>query len=265
MDVIFWFKKTFSRLIFPAPLVFYPLVIGVLLIWFGRTPRLQRAGKILVTTGVALYLVLTATSVPDMMLRSLEDNFRSFDVEEVRREKGGDWEPSYVVVLGGDFNPTIYLPVTSRVGPLSTTRVSEGVRIHQLFPDSTLIFTGGPPKEKDQSAGEGMAELAELWGVNRDHIIVEGKSRDTKDHVHYLQETLQGESFVVVTTASHLPRAVALFKHAGLDPVGAPVNFQAHDKFSFRAGLPGAQNLAKAECAFYEYLGIFWAKLRGQI
>jgi len=265
MEFFFWFKKAFSRLIFPAPLIAYPLTFGVILMWLGRTPRRRNIGKICVTVSLALYLLFTATSFPDILLRSLEDDYRPFEISNIRQTYGEDWEPTYIVVLGGDFNPTMSLPVTSRVGPRSTARVSEGVRLHQIFPDSTMIFTGGRVRPNTQPSGEGMAELAQLYGVSQDSIIVEPESKDTKDHVRYLQPILQDEPFIIVTTASHLPRAMALFEHAGMNPAPAPVTFEAHKKIRVAGKLPSAGGMVKTEGAFYEYLGILWSKLRGQL
>ena len=146
--------------------------------------------------------------------------------------------------------------------------MSEGVRIHRLFPESKLIFTGGRIKETDPFTIAGqMAKLAEIWGVDRDSIITEEESRDTKDHVRFLKEMIGQDSFVIVTSASHMPRSMAMFEAAGLNPVAAPTEFRSLGKirFSLKWFLPKVGQLQKSETVIYEYMGLTWAKLRGQI
>jgi len=69
-----------------------------------------------------------------------------------------------------------------------------------------------------------------------------------------------------VTSANHMPRAVAVFNKQQLNPIPAPANFlvkilpNREPKLEFTAG-----NLYKTERAMYEYLGLAWYKLRGNI
>jgi uncharacterized SAM-binding protein YcdF (DUF218 family) len=71
---------------------------------------------------------------------------------------------------------------------------------------------------------------------------------------------------VVVSSASHLPRAIAEFQRQGLEPVAAPT---AHRATPQRFALPGdfapeADNLRTTEAAWHEFLGRLWARLRGR-
>jgi len=72
-----------------------------------------------------------------------------------------------------------------------------------------------------------------------------------------------------VTSAFHMPRAVALFRKVGLRPVPAPADYEI--KRSRETGItpetfqPHADNFKRTEKAAYEYLGLVWARLRGAI
>ena len=273
MDFVFAFKKVVSRLLFPIPIIVYLFVAGVLLLWFGKTERKQRWGKICVLASFTLLLLFSTGPFSGWMLASLEHRYTPFRAED--QEAG--WKPEFVVVLGGDhdWNPTI--PAESRVGHRTAARLSEGVRLkQQIYPESTLVVTGGKvSKNQKMSIAEDMAALAKLWGVSEAQIFVEDQSKDTKDHVAYLRDKLAGRDFAIVTSASHMPRAMALFEKAGLKPVAAPVTFYTGTPFlaeakpdgrlSWKSFLPKQSNLQKAERAFYEYMGLAWAKLRGQI
>jgi uncharacterized SAM-binding protein YcdF (DUF218 family) len=56
-----------------------------------------------------------------------------------------------------------------------------------------------------------------------------------------------------------------MFKKLGMNPVPAPTGHLAADEQGLTSFFPSAVSLYKAERVFYEYLGMAWAKLRGQI
>jgi uncharacterized SAM-binding protein YcdF (DUF218 family) len=64
-----------------------------------------------------------------------------------------------------------------------------------------------------------------------------------------------------------MPRAVALFERLGMEPIPAPTDFWIKKRQGLSPGMffPSADGLRKAERAFYEYMGVVWSKLRGQI
>jgi uncharacterized SAM-binding protein YcdF (DUF218 family) len=60
---------------------------------------------------------------------------------------------------------------------------------------------------------------------------------------------------------------MSMFKKQGMDPIPAPTNHWVKEKQAVSPGMvfPCAGNLGKAERAVYEYLGLMWAKIRGQV
>jgi uncharacterized SAM-binding protein YcdF (DUF218 family) len=60
---------------------------------------------------------------------------------------------------------------------------------------------------------------------------------------------------------------MALFKKLGMDPIPSPVGHCVKDgeELSLYSFFPSTGNLGKAELAIHEYLGLTWAKLRGQM
>ncbi|XKH61820.1 YdcF family protein [Halomonas sediminis] len=74
-------------------------------------------------------------------------------------------------------------------------------------------------------------------------------------------QALLGEDaqVLLVTSASHMPRAMRHFEVAGLAPVAAPTHFLANrtEGFGLAYWIPSARELRKAERAIYEALGLF--------
>ena len=115
------------------------------------------------------------------------------------------------------------------------------------------------------SEAELMAAAGASLGAPPDHMVLEAQSWDTIDEVRALRAMLGEDRFVLVTSATHLPRAVAMFKKAGMNPIAAPTDYLISDEGSDMFGLfPRAEAGWMIERALHEYLGLFWARLRGQ-
>ena len=72
---------------------------------------------------------------------------------------------------------------------------------------------------------------------------------------------------ILVTTASHMPRSMALFKKRDMQPIPAPIDHSMKRRQRINPGVffPNSAKIRNAEEVFYEYLGLAWAKLRGQM
>ncbi|MGA9822013.1 MAG: ElyC/SanA/YdcF family protein [Desulfobaccales bacterium] len=264
---MFLFKKVLESLLLPLPLCLGLLFIGLGLLWFTRR---QRSGKILVSVGAGLLLILSYSAVPDMALRPLELKYPP--VADLNAGPGGAKNALsigagiYIVVLGGGIGGDATLPVTSQIGSASLSRLLEGVRLYRAEPGRKLILSGGSvfnPVPESQV----MSRVALIMGVNPRDIIQESVSRDTVEEARLLKPLLGRERFFLVTSAFHMPRAMALFRRQGLDPVAAPVDLLAQQRGQWSPGdlFPSSHSLDLTEIALHEYLGLIWAKLRGEI
>lgn len=111
-----------------------------------------------------------------------------------------------------------------------------------------------------------LAEAALSLGVNRQDLYLDTRSKDSKDQAQEVKKIVDGKRFIVITSAAHMPRVMALFKKQGLLPIPAPTDYRIKTRQPINPGMffPGASNLRNAENAIHEYLGLIWAKLRGQ-
>jgi uncharacterized SAM-binding protein YcdF (DUF218 family) len=112
-----------------------------------------------------------------------------------------------------------------------------------------------------------MAEVAGTMGIEGNKIILEERSRDTKDQARFTHEIVGDERFVLVTSASHMPRSMALFRKLRMNPIPAPADYLVKKRQKIGPGLffPNTGGLRKMERLFHEYLGLWWARLRGQV
>ncbi|MEW6570522.1 MAG: envelope biogenesis factor ElyC [Nitrospirota bacterium] len=264
-DLMFLLKKIVSQLFLPIPLILCFLLIGLILLWFTKR---QLTGKILISLGALLTLVFS-TSIPTVpLVRPLENKYKPDDIQLADKHFSIEEECpiKFVVVLGAGHTTDDRLPITSQINEDSLVRLIEGIRIYRKYPDMKLILSGGRLFDPNPTATV-MAKLAMDLGVQRNDIILESKSKDTQDEAKFIKDIVKDDPFFLVTSAAHMPRSMSMFKKLAMKPIPAPAGHQVKIGHSFWPYLifPGARSIVISEEALHEYLGIVWAKLRGQI
>jgi uncharacterized SAM-binding protein YcdF (DUF218 family) len=233
------------------PLCLLFCFIGLGLLWWTKR---QKLGKTLVTLGLLLLTVLSYGSVADLLLRPLESSFPPY--QATTNNTAGPVK--YVVVLGGghEFDPG--LPVSSQIGDVTLKRLIEGIRIYHENPGSKLILSGGGWLS-DSTDARAMADVAKILAVKEDDVILESASRDTADEARLLKPMLGTNTFILVTSATHMTRSMALFQRADLHPQAATAEHRViQHHWGPGSFFPHGDALARTERAFYEYLGLAW-------
>jgi uncharacterized SAM-binding protein YcdF (DUF218 family) len=254
---MFLFKKIVGLFFSPLSLCLEIVIVGLILIWFTKK---KIPGKILISIGIALLILMSYGGLPNLILRPLEYQYSPLlrDLPEVK----------WIVVLGGDATSDPKIPITSQLEFPSLFRLIEGIRLHQSLSRSKMILSGGPVFGPP-GGGKVMADFAIALGVNPQNLILETMSRDTEQQAQYIERFVGIDPFILVTSASHMPRSVAIFRKLGMKPIPAPTNYLAVEKqeewIDPNRLFPSSANLTKMEIAIHEYLGLAWAKLRGKI
>jgi uncharacterized SAM-binding protein YcdF (DUF218 family) len=248
---MFFFKKLVASFLMPLQLGLLISFGGLYLLWFTKK---QKIGRILCTSGILWIFIFSMHPVANLLLSPLENDFMKYEQ--------GQQTVKYVVVLGGWHVSDPKLPSSSQISSDSLTRLIEGVTIFRGNPGSKLILSGYEGSDSVPNAVV-MANIAQSIGVEASSIIIEKRPKDTKDEARLISDIVKDDPFVLVTSASHMKRAVALFKFYGLTPIPAPTYFlvKKSDGVSLK---PSSYGLRKSEAAFHEYMGIAWANLMGQ-
>jgi len=186
--------------------------------------------------------LLSYGAVSDMLAKPLEQKYPPItDFQAVKDVK-------WIVVLGGGSSVDPALPLSTYLSEASLVRLSEAIRIHNRLPETKLIMTGRSGFEGVTPVAEVMAETVREWGVKPDDITIEAEATDTKDHPIYVKEIVGSDKFILVTSATHMPRAVALFKKHDMNPTPAPTDYLVMKKEGISPGdfFPNAGSLGKA-------------------
>jgi uncharacterized SAM-binding protein YcdF (DUF218 family) len=204
-------------------------------------------------------LTLISTSfIPKLLISNLENQFKPFTLKTL----GSSNKPVNILVLGAGFSDDDRFPPNNNLSETALARLCEGIRIHRLIPGSTLV-TSASGWENEITQAEVTAQAAVVLGVDSTHIKMQQKPENTRQEAEQYKQ-LFGDSaqLILVTSATHMPRAMFLFEKEGLHPIAAPTNHQIkigkHKRFW--DWLPSTDNIWKMECAFHEYLGLMWAR-----
>jgi uncharacterized SAM-binding protein YcdF (DUF218 family) len=176
-----------------------------------------------------------------------------------------DGQPVAVIwVLGGGHTSDRDLPVSSQISSQSLYRVVEGVRLARMNPSALLVFSGYGGTDPEPAA-ELNRRLAISLGVDSTRIITQPHPRDTREEAVASRPIVGDRPFALVTSATHMARAVTIFQNQGLEPIPAPTGHLARRPAERHAldFIPSSTNLRTSRQIWYEFLGTIWEKVRG--
>ncbi len=275
MDLPFIIKKCVSAYLTPIGIGLEAIALGFLLLAFStwhqrkaakkpQRPRARRIGFSLLVAGSLFLYLCSLSPVANGLLYSLEKrNPPAFPKDERGEIK---IQPECIVVLSGGSFAFEETSAFSNLSGATLGRVAEAVMLWKEHPDTDFIVTGGVDET------DSMAFVAASLGVAADKIVKESESKDTADHPVKLKPIIDGRPFFLVTSASHMPRSLKLFRAQGYDPVAVAVHFRAwkrsvdpgERRFVIDSLIPSSGNLAKTTIAMHEYYGLIWGTLSGQ-
>lgn len=253
------------------PLLIYPLglatlLLTVALILLRRRPRWSAAG---IFAAVLLLVVSSNSAVASTVMRSLE--WRHLPISPLPQAEA-------IVVLGGSIKsqepPRPWIDVMEQ-----GDRVLHGAMLYLDQKAPLLILSGGRitwGQAQDRSEADDMAELAVALGVPQTDIVIEPSSLNTHQNAINVKAILDEhnlQQILLVTSALHMPRALAVFRKLGIVVIPAPTDFHvtqeafnsAHNTWqgALLELIPETENLHNFTRSLKEYIGIGVYRLRG--
>jgi uncharacterized SAM-binding protein YcdF (DUF218 family) len=261
--MLFWLKKFIGFCLMPLPMSLLLAAAGV---WFLRRGRRPRLGRGLITMAAVIVLIFGNSLVSKALMRSLQNRYPPVaDFAPGKPIPAEVARVRYVVVLGGGNGYSPGVSANNLLSSSAISRLTEGVRIVRAVPEARLIVSGGGPDGRPTHA-EVLARAAVQLGIESSRIIRVEDARDTEDEANRVARIAAGAPVAVATSAWHLPRAMALFRGAGVDALACPSDYRAHteDPLTFDDFLWDAESLARSSFALRERIGLVWITLRGK-
>jgi len=175
-----------------------------------------------------------------------------------------------IVVLGG----AVQERQTGAHGLLALNDAGERVvalaDLARRHPEARVIFTGGAGFYSTAERAEAdvlRARIGEL-GLAPDRVIFENRSVDTWENATLskrIAEPRPGETWLLVTSAWHMPRAIGIFRAAGWPVVAYPVDHRTAGWKDFWRGFGStSEGLRHADIAAREWVGLAAYRLTGR-
>ena len=244
------------------PFWLYPLGLAIQLLCFVALGSLVLARW---KTGLVVLLVAAGLWTTSTM------RFAGWVAGTLERDYPEQLAESYanadaIVVLGGALNPA-YPPRRYADLDQAVDRVQHALRLFRADRAPLIVIAGGllPWAGAQRSEAQEIAELLVAWGVPRERLVLEGSSRNTRENAVLTAALLEERALkrvLLVTSASHMRRALAAFRLAGVDALPAATDLQRVDggEPTLLDWMPDARALELTTRALKEHLG--WAYYR---
>lgn len=253
MSTAFIIKKWLAALLLPLPLALIISLIGLGLILKQHT---RRGLKLILLAMICLSL-LSTRPVANALIRPLEADYAPHLVANSLISPTAIKD---IVVLGAAQVNDERLPLLSQLGNAGLVRITEAVHLAQAYPEARLIVSGYGGGE-GRSSAELYSLVAQSFGIDSSRILELPLPQNTAQEAAIIAPLIKDRRALLVTSASHMPRAMGLFYAQGARPFAAPVGHLAKEsraKLPLYAYLPSAHYLARSETAWREHLSIAW-------
>jgi uncharacterized SAM-binding protein YcdF (DUF218 family) len=249
---IAWFFLTPSNALVTLAL------LGVLVM---RTKR-ARLGQWLALTSAVMLLVAGLSPLGHALMLPLEERFPAYH---------DDGTPvAGIIVLGGSYETE----ATNVHGQMALNETGERLialgDLARRYPEAKLVYSGGGSEFTPDTTAEAtlVEKTAHQLGIAPGRIIYERKSLNTYENALYakaIAAPAEGERWLVVTSAFHMPRTVGVFRAVGFPVVPYPVDYRTAGMVSLlRPFAFVSEGLRRTDVATKEWIGLLTYRLSGR-
>jgi uncharacterized SAM-binding protein YcdF (DUF218 family) len=216
--------------------------------------RYRRTALGMIWSGVIVFGLLGFKFIPDSLLRPLENQYPVPGKDSIDHHIG-------LMVLGGALDHPDIHQAHGQV-PLgdAAERMSVPVGLMRQHPKLQLVFSGGEGRLLITGTTE--ASLAKAFyeeqGIDMTRVTLEGQSRTTRENARQMAALLGDQCrqpWLLVTSAWHMPRAMAEFEAAGCTVTAYPVDFRTGSVTDWTE-YSIAHGLLRWQTALHEWLGL---------
>ena len=254
---MFFLSKALPAFINPVNLLVYALIAGLILSRRSTRKNWQRRGRRLTTTAIAGILCLGVLPVGSLLTSILENRLPIPQKLPVSVDG--------IIALGG----VVDAYESEKRGQFqigsAIERITSLVELAQKYPEAKVVFTGGTgsatlPQYKE---ADGVKKFLSLFRIKQDRVIYERESRNTFENAKLSKELLKPkpeETWILVTSAFHMPRAMGVFRKQGWNVIPYPVDYETSSDSRLRLRLDLAKGLQEMSKASHEWLGlgVYW-------
>ncbi|MBV8591637.1 MAG: YdcF family protein [Acetobacteraceae bacterium] len=210
--------------------------------------------------GLGGFLVVLVTPISQFALLPLEDRFPRPPLPP---------KIDSIIVLGGAVDPDLTEDrrVTTLTG--AAERMTSLAALARQYPEARLVFTGGFGEliHGEVSEADVAESLFSSLGVPPSRITYERKSRNTWENALFTRRLVQprpDQTWVLITSASHMPRAIGIFQRIGWPVLPWPVAYKSGHSPSVWYDAAFGERLSQLDLAAHEWIGLIAYRLLGR-
>jgi uncharacterized SAM-binding protein YcdF (DUF218 family) len=242
----------------PSNLLISIGIVGLLLL----CTRFRRLASWLVVTSIVLLAIAGLSPLGNIVILPLEQRFPPWDPSR--------GTPTGIVVLGGAIVPDVSAARGTVALDEAAERITAAAELAHRYPNARIVYTGGSNAllfDRIPEAPFAVREL-EALGVAHDRITAEEQSRNTVENAVFSRLIAQpkpGQVWLLVTSAFHMPRAIAAFRAAGFPVQAYPVDWRTRGPIDATRPFGSlSEGLARTDIAVHEWIGLFVYRLTGK-
>ena len=178
-------------------------------------------------------------------------------------------QPDGIVLLGGSFSLMASADRNQVHVNNHSERLLAFLELANRYPEARLVFTGGSGNPTFQEAREAdfARDLFLSVGLNESRLEFERESRNTFENARNTTDMIApapGESWLLITSAFHMPRSFGVFCQQGWKLLPYPVDYQTLQgrRFTLQLGFLG--HLTGLDLALREWIGLLAYRLTGK-
>ena len=208
------------------PLTWVGLLLGLatILVLFPFSPTRLRWVRQLVVSSLLLLVTSSNPLIAYSLIGSLESWYRPPQLTPSDRFDA-------IVVLGGGIDEKGSLRPTVEPNSYSKNRTTCGVDLYRQGYAPTLVLTGGDARVfgRGPQVADEMKRWAVRLGVPESATKIDTEARNTYENATGTKRLIGPASILLVSSASHLPRAVPVFTKQGFRVTPAPCDYVAQN------------------------------------
>jgi len=253
--VFFLLSKTLGIMLLPANFLIGIGVIGAIL----SATRWATLGRRLLIISAVFLAIAGFSPLGKLLLYPLEQRFPPW--------KASLGAPDGIIVLGGGIDPDLSAAHGRAAFLHAADRIVAAAALAQKYPSARILYSGG---NANLIAGDSAKEadyavsVLESLGIARERVTTERRSRNTQENAEFskaIAKPSDGERWLLVTSAFHMPRSVGLFRKAGFAVEPYPVDWRVGSTAKLLNFSPLAvEGLERTDTAVREWIGLaaYW-------
>lgn len=263
MSLPYTASKLLISLVSPVGTTLLGCALGLVVVGLSRSLRMRRAGLGVAWLSLAWLGVWSLPVTGDAIRQSAEGQY---PFQPVHLYPSAD----VIVLLGGALSPPVQGGPPYPNMSAAADRVWHAARLFHARKAPLIIASGGSDSDvSTESEAEAMRTLLVDFGVPASAIILEARSRTTKQNAQFSAEILRTRnlhSVLLVTSAMHMRRALNDFEATGVEAVPAATDHSGPTGFGIERWFPSAGALDVSAQAMKE-VAASWVQAwrRGQV